>query len=42
MTESDATNKDANSEYAPPHSLRTAPVAAFINGILAAFNEVGC
>ena len=40
-TESDATNKDANSEYAPPHSLlEHAPVAAFINGILAAFNEV--
>ena len=40
-TESDATNKDANGEYAPPHSLlEHAPVAAFINGILAAFNEV--
>jgi hypothetical protein len=34
-------NKDANSEYSPPQSLlEHAPVAAFVNGIVAAFNEV--
>jgi hypothetical protein len=42
-TENDANkdSKDANREYAPPQSLlEHAPIAAFVNGIVAAFNEV--
>jgi hypothetical protein len=42
-TENDANKdgKDANREYAPPQSLlEHAPIAAFVNGIVAAFNEV--